>query len=436
MAEKRRDIAPIIRFAAIALISLGLGIGCGMFNADKPDDAFEPPPTLEEPRDEPADDAPPPPANEPTREPASLPGTPTPIPTPTFNFDKADDDDPGALYPVWFGTNRTIDNVQDPKTHFASGIAPSLRYGICWVKVPPHSIRRAGSTGSAGISRFFRTITFAPDDRIVLKEITPMTENDFYQNISAELSGLEEPERTVVVFIHGYNTTFEEASIRAAQLGFDLDVPGVMAMYSWPSVGGTLDYVTDKDGSETSIYVAAKFLVEIAERAGAERVHIIAHSMGNRTLLLALDEMIRLVEGRSDMPFNQLILAAPDLLQVQFEQMAEKYRRLVKRTTLYVSREDRVIDGAIRLAGGRDERPRVGDAPPIMVVDGIDTIEASIVRSSFLGHSTFSRAEPVLLDIRRLLQLDPPRDLGADQMNRSLEPAVNEQGKTYWKITR
>lgn len=401
MAEKNKGIAPILKWAAIALISFGLGIGCGMFNDDKPDDSVQMPPTLDEPRED---------------------------------FEKADESDQGALYPVWFGTNRSIGNVTEPRTYFASGIKASLRYGICWVKVPPHSIRRAGSTGSTGISRFFRTVTFAPDDRIVLKEITPLSESDFYRNISAELSGLEEPERTVVVFIHGYNTTFEQASIRAAQLGFDLDVPGVMAMYSWPSVGETLDYVTDKDGSETSIYMAAKFLVGLAENTGAERVHIIAHSMGNRTLLLALDEMIRLVEGRSDVPFNQLILAAPDLLQVQFEQMAAKYRRLVKRTTLYVSREDRVIDGAIRLAGGRDERPRVGDAPPIVVVDGIDTIEASVVRSSFLGHSTFSRAEPVLLDIRRLLRLDPSRDLGVDEMNRSLEPAVNEQGKTYWRI--
>jgi hypothetical protein len=34
------------------------------------------------------------------------------------------------------------------------------------------------------------------------------------------------------VYIHGYNVSFEEAVIRAAQMGYDLKVEGVTALFS------------------------------------------------------------------------------------------------------------------------------------------------------------------------------------------------------------
>ena len=42
----------------------------------------------------------------------------------------------------------------------------------------------------------------------------------------------EEPH--ALLYLHGYNTSFEEAAIRAAQIGFDLKVPGATAFFSWP----------------------------------------------------------------------------------------------------------------------------------------------------------------------------------------------------------
>lgn len=42
-------------------------------------------------------------------------------------------------------------------------------------------------------------------------------------------------QRNLFVLIHGFNVSFEEAAVRAAQIGYDLKVPGEMAFYSWPS---------------------------------------------------------------------------------------------------------------------------------------------------------------------------------------------------------
>lgn len=98
-------------------------------------------------------------------------------------------------------------------------------------------------------------------------------------------------ERDAVIFVHGYNVSFEEAALRAAQLGFDLGIAGVMAFYSWPSKGSLKGYPADEASIEASEGFIADFLTRMASQSGAARVHIIAHSMGNRGLLRAIDRI-------------------------------------------------------------------------------------------------------------------------------------------------
>jgi len=38
-----------------------------------------------------------------------------------------------------------------------------------------------------------------------------------------------------LVYLYGYNVGFEDAAIQAAQIGFDLKVPGATAFFRWPS---------------------------------------------------------------------------------------------------------------------------------------------------------------------------------------------------------
>lgn len=38
--------------------------------------------------------------------------------------------------------------------------------------------------------------------------------------------------KQALVYIHGYNVGFEEAAIRAAQIGFDLKIGGITAFFS------------------------------------------------------------------------------------------------------------------------------------------------------------------------------------------------------------
>jgi esterase/lipase superfamily enzyme len=93
------------------------------------------------------------------------------------------------------------------------------------------------------------------------------------------------------VFIHGYNVSFFEAARRTAQLHWDLGFRGTPAFFSWPSGGSLLDYWADEASSEWAASHLREFLDLLAKRSGAKKIHLIAHSMGNRPLSRALAEI-------------------------------------------------------------------------------------------------------------------------------------------------
>jgi esterase/lipase superfamily enzyme len=63
---------------------------------------------------------------------------------------------------------------------------------------------------------------------------------------------------------------------------------GAPIFYSWPSNGKTADYFKDETNITWSTPHLEEFLGLIAQKSGAERIHIIAHSMGNRAVCDAL----------------------------------------------------------------------------------------------------------------------------------------------------
>jgi esterase/lipase superfamily enzyme len=84
------------------------------------------------------------------------------------------------------------------------------------------------------------------------------------------------------ILLHGYNNSFDDAAIRAAQMGFDLKVSGATAFFSWPSGASIERYFADADRLAASENEIAEFLRLIKKETKAKAAHIIAHSMGNR----------------------------------------------------------------------------------------------------------------------------------------------------------
>lgn len=325
------------------------------------------------------------------------------------------------LYPVWFGTTRKPLDATDITKGFSNQRDNSVHYGKCNVFIPES--HRFGETGRPWFQRWIK-LDFE-DDNLQLREIVPCNSADsFWSNLQNEFL---ENEGDALVFLHGYNTSFEEAAIRAAQIGFDLKVSGATAFFSWASKGKVKSYPADAASIEGSEEAITNFLLDFTQKSGASKVHLLAHSMGNRGLLRALEKIQHKLKENSPIPFGQIILAAPDLDVKLFKDLAYLYPKLSERTTLYASPKDKAV-GLSRWLHGYQ---RVGIVPPITVVDGIDTIKTEIEGFNLfeLGHSYFAEAESILHDMFDLLRYNS----SPSNRQRPIE-AKTESDEIYWTI--
>src|SRR5439155_85568 len=173
--------------------------------------------------------------------------------------------------------------------------------------------------------------------------------------------------------------------------------------FSWPSQGSALAYTVDGGNAEWAATDIKEFLKQVAEQSGAEQIHLIAHSMGNRALTYALRAAAAgPPDKRIKRKFNEIVLTAPDIDAEIFKtQIAPSVARMAQRVTLYASSHDQ----ALKLSKEINGYPRAGDSGEgLVVVKGVDTIDVSAADTSLLGHSYYGDSDPVLADIWDLIK--------------------------------
>lgn len=330
---------------------------------------------------------------------------------------KADQVRKGKEYLVWFATNRKPINTDTHKPGFSNERDETLHYGRCEVFIPKS--HKIGSLGSAWWERLLKW----QDDRLKLNEVFLDTPSFFWSNLRDKIKdNASERGKECLIFIHGYNVTFEDAALRTAQLGADLGIEAPTAFFSWPSTGSISSYTVDEAAIEASEEFITRFLVEFSQEANADYMHIIAHSMGNRGLLRAFQRIINSAEIVSKIKFGQIILAAPDVDAQLFSQLAWCYSKLSQRTTLYISNKDKPL----KVSSAIHSYPRAGIMPPVTVVDGIDSVTVENIDFSLLGHGYYAAARDILHDMHQLLTNNTPpnKRMGIEQSD----------DKKYWII--
>jgi esterase/lipase superfamily enzyme len=301
----------------------------------------------------------------------------------------------GTDYTVWYGTNRRPILDQGQVVEYSGERDDKIHYGKCKVFIPKS--HKIGSLGSPWWVRWIKRI----DDRLKLRTISSLEAEPYWEDLRKVLSG---DRRDALIYIHGYKVSFEEAALRAAQIGCDLNLQGAMAFYSWPSKGALAGYLADSATIDASESFIREFLLDFYHKSGAERVHIIAHSMGNRGLLRAMERIVGMSESIGQVKFGQIFLAAPDVDAQVFRTLAGAYARLSERTTLYASEKDK----ALAMSENLHDYDRAGFIPPITVIDGIDTVAVSEIDLTILGHGYYAEARDVLHDMHNLLTHDEP----------------------------
>ncbi len=92
--------------------------------------------------------------------------------------------------------------------------------------------------------------------------------NGIQQLTAAELSK-EFGTHDILLFVHGYSNTFEDAVLRAGQLQYDVDFPGSAIAFCWPADGSLSPdaYKLDVQNAEKSIRPLADVLEMLTKSA-------------------------------------------------------------------------------------------------------------------------------------------------------------------------
>ena len=352
-----------------------------------PSPAIPPPPAPAPPP--PAPPAPAPPASVP---PGSAPPDETRAPAPPQHGPATPGD--FSVVRVYYATDRERSGAGREGSVFGADRG-ELTYGNCDVSIPGG--HRLGELESPSIWRLeFRE---DPSRHVVLLNTMVRSRGAFFRAVAERVRGAAE--RSAFLFVHGYNTTFEDAARRTAQIAYDLAFEGAPVFYSWPSQGKALAYTVDEQNIEWTQANLRRFLADFFDRSTAENVYVIAHSMGNRALTRAVASL--LAERPSvRRRLQEIILTAPDIdAEVFRRDLAPRLIAPGRPITLYASSDDVALAASKKAHG----YPRLGESGRgLVVLAGIETIDATGIDTSLLGHSYFAETRTLLADLFSLIR--------------------------------
>jgi esterase/lipase superfamily enzyme len=323
------------------------------------------------------------------------------------------------LINLFYGTNRN--NTGSEKFHNRYGkIGGELVTGKCVVSLP--EVHEKGELEKPP-EIFY--IPIGPDDpeiEFAIDSLEELSYGDFKDIMRRDLESI--PDKSALIFIHGFNMTFTDAAKRSAQITNDIPFKGLSGFFSWPAGGRLVSYGADIERAESSIRAFSQFVNELILNSGVEKLHIIAHSMGNRVLTGALNLLGSKAELADKLQrIHQIVLAAPDIDQEVFEQnILPVFKNIGKKRTLYSSDKDKPLGVSEFI---REGRPRLGQAgKDIFVADGLDTVEASYIKTKS-SHGYMFEATELLFDLYYLL------NLGVEPQFRRLRP-FSKNDMNFW----
>ena len=250
------------------------------------------------------------------------------------------------------------------------------------------------------------------------------------QKIFEELRERMKAEKSdLILLIHGYSCDFMSALARAAQIkqeyagiGRPLEVAG----FSWPADGEMapwISYYRDRDDAKASSVAIARAFLRLLDYFAEldkskfcwQRLHLLAHSMGNYALRHALQGIIAQYPGKILPRFiqNIFLMAADednDALELDFKM--SRLPELAEAVHIYYSATDGALSISDRTKGNPD---RLGGAGPrtltnlphkITLVDCRNVDDTSPLTD--VRHQYYRKRPEVIADVRQVLAGIPP----------------------------
>ena len=299
-----------------------------------------------------------------------------------------------STWKIFYATNRGAIKDQTQRTvGYGNIVTSSPEYGICSVRLPHRERGKDVASQKQGNQQ--EQLTSSIQSLDCLDHATFLSHlNELVQRSR---------QRDVLIFVHGFNVSFEQAVVRATQVAADIPFNGAIVVYAWPSQGGVDQYQRDGEIVDESLQAFTSFLVDLGSNFGPEcSINLMVHSMGNR---LVTRSLWHLPDSFTQPPrFKELVFCAPDVGVDEFKRHARQIVKVCDRATIYKS----CNDSALIASKWRNLDERAGESFNPILVEGIDTIETAVVDTSLMGHSYYGSNPSILRDLFAIVKAHQP----------------------------
>jgi esterase/lipase superfamily enzyme len=318
---------------------------------------------------------------------------------------------------VFFATNRNLTGESDPEGFFGTERVADrkLKYGVAEVNIPFSHKRGQIETPWLKYKIFLNL-----KKHIYMLNLNMLPQSEFFSS----LSGAEAGSNEILVYVHGFNVSFNDAILRAGQISFDFGFKGSTIAFSWPSneSWSPLAYNADWGDVLWSVKYIKDFLSSLKAKFPGRKIHIVAHSMGNKGVLHAM--RLLAVENHDNPLFENVVLCAPDFDAGLFaEQIAPEIQPLAANLIVYASQND----SSLIVSKNYNGTPRLGAEP--LGADAYQIIDASKVEVTPWSvpetHSYYATKKRVIDDMIAALKGIAPDE-------RSLSVKVVVSGKIWY----
>lgn len=267
----------------------------------------------------------------------------------------------GSSFKPFYGTKRNLDLG-----------AGSIQYGSCRIDRPGSAMTLRSAQN---YEQFKMVMNTADHDWSIaqVRRFNPMNMPDF-------LVKIKQWQGPIMVFIHGYDESFDESVKDAAMIAYQFDCKGegpvLPIAFSWPSLSSKAEYAADEANLEWSAAPFFEFIDTLkAAKDPNSPLDLVAHSMGNRTAIQYC------FQHKSDTPiFRNIILSAGDVdYHTALARISDIEAAAARSVTVIVSDKDAPLITSQLLHG----QPRLGRP--------IDPPNVRADKNEFLTSSFWSR---------------------------------------------
>lgn len=342
-----------------------------------------------------------------------------------------------GTYRFFFATNRAQgDKGGPPESRFGSTREAGLRLGSFDIRISP----------SLGLGRWLDASGWFLDEEIKIVDVSNLDKADFSRQVREMVAA--SPHQALLLLIHGYRTDFDYALRGTAFLASILDINAPVMVFDWPGDQG--DSLSGYRGAQQ---LATESGVELAETLRLivrdiqpKRLWLVANSMGGQVVMDAFSQLYQESDFADDgAEIDDVVLTAPDVDYDLFNtQLKDVLRALARKTTIYVSSNDRallisrVVNHRRRLGQStlsKDDADLVDEVEGLLDLiepgtDGVSLVAVTPVNRTRNFHN-FSLEVPEYFDdiFMRLTNPDTPQ-------NRLRYRFQTPEGKTYSVLTR